>query len=241
MGMGFNGEFKPRSPKRGRTDAPSSSSNGAGLTNASSGGSSGGVGKKVGENLDYRQRQSEALVYATYKLPKADAEKVTPFRELLNAKAAWGDKNVKGQQHPWGGQRNILCVALMKCFAARTDGAPHPIQVILQKRAGITKTEDEYAKQLGSPTIETQLNVVMTWVKSNPNVEQIGNWIQHLQISSTKKADSYLLKFSIRKNHVFSTVEPLFHHIILAGGGVELDGPAPRGPLYHQSKKGGAK
>lgn len=236
MGMDFDVEFKPRSPKRGRTETGASGSNGDGRGGGASGGGSngnGGVGKKMGENLDYRQRQTEALVFTTYKVPAATAEKVTPFREMLNAKGMWEEKNVKGKEHPWGGQRQILASALMKCFGSTG------IDDLLKTREGIIRTEDEYAKQLGSPTIEAQLNVMKTWVKGNPNADQICAWLQHLQITSTKKADSYLVKFSIRKNHVFSSVEPLFHHIIQAGGGIELDGPAPRGPLYHQKKAGG--
>lgn len=195
-------------------------------------------GKKQADNLDFRQRQSEALIYNVYQVEKAKAESTTPLKQLVLAKQHWDSKLPSdGTAHEWGHQKITLAVSFLR--AVCEGETTKEIEVMLQANEAAIREEDNYARALLKPTISVQLDTLRSWTSKKPSTEAVTDWIQHMQITPTKKGGHYLIRWNLKPNHVLASLDPLFRQIIRCAGGTELDGPAPRGPLYH--KKGNKK
>lgn len=243
MSVDFSAEAMGNDRKRPRPSGDASSSSGEG---GAAGANAGGFSRKQSDNLDFRTRGIEACIYTTFKVKKSDAESKTPVKEMLTAKDAWeanlpkdADGKLKKEAHPWGHQRISLSAALLRCFASGANAGY--IDSTLAANMGKFQQEDALAQALNCPSIQNQLTALRGYVDAKPAADHISFVFQHCQVTETKKKDHFLIKLQLNTDHPLHRVAPLLKVIFECVGGELLEGAAPKGPLFHDKKKGGKK
>lgn len=236
------GSFKfEESAKRKRMDEPVGGTPGSANGGGGDGGKAtgGSIGKRQADNLDFRLRVQESITMETFKVSTA-ALSHPLYQNIKLAKDAFSAERpaTKGQQHPWGSERNTLALGLLQALhTAKGVG----MKAWMMSRAVQIREADELAQILGQPTVEAQMQAVAAWSlkipEGAPGRAKMSEWLEHFQFTATKKKDGYLLRITVGKGTVLQHTHPFLRILFLSTGAELLEGTAPARPLYHKANK----
>lgn len=229
--------FAPaNSPKKRKAEDASTNGSSGGAGSASAGN---GVGKKTGENLDFRLRVAESILMANLRVEKEKYAHPV-WQMLFGAKQHWeAAKGAKGEKHVSGPERHTLAIGVLKIM--KDADTLEKVTTLFTPVTDQVKAHDAMAGILGNPIIAKQVEALGAFAKTiqagPAGFAKMAEWIAHLQFTETKKGDAMLLRFAIKDESTLKACGPALSLLFQAAGAIPLDGTAPPGPSFHTKKK----
>ena len=181
------------------------------------------------DNIDYRLRVLEDGASTVFLLPKAKAAQSPLVRVMFEGKQIYHDaKPARGQAHSMGHEKTSISGQFLQWIAAEPNYPPKSDDVDTIQLLTDINTE---LRVRGSLDLQAMQKTVRDLLAIYAQPEKLQREVVKFTIRETKKGDQILIDYQFHPTGILAAYSPLFKAYILAAGG-QLQGIAPRGPLY---------